>query len=145
MSRDGEGREMLEDELRFGGGPSIARPHINPKFSPKRGSTAPRVHVNPNFAHKGTSCNNSSGSSQVGHRSRLFPNYSFPPVLYGTTPAQNSSSNICSSPPQSKVSSPPGCNHTITASLYHQHHRRHRDISIVVHHHNHRTRCCWGC
>ena len=60
MSRDGDGRERLEDELRYSGEARLARPHINPKFSPKRGNTAPRVHVNPNFAHKGA-------SSQVGN------------------------------------------------------------------------------
>ena len=70
MSRDGDGRERLEDELRYSGEPRIARPHINPKFSPKRGNTAPRVHVNPNFAHKGA-------SSQVGNHSFLAWNNSW--------------------------------------------------------------------
>ena len=70
MSRDGDGRDRLEDELRYSGEPRIARPHINPKFSPKRGNTAPRVHVNPNFAHKGA-------SSQVGNHSFLAWNDSW--------------------------------------------------------------------
>ena len=65
MSRDGDGRERLEDKLQYGGEARLARPHINPKFSPKRGNAAPRVHINPNFAHK--SSITSSSCSQVGY------------------------------------------------------------------------------
>ena len=70
MSRDGDGRDTLEEVLRLGGAArGHARPHINPKFSPKRGSAAPRVHINPNFAPKEPTTIARSYSSQVGNLS----------------------------------------------------------------------------